>query len=101
LLKYYVQIIAYVKMFMTKLLTVSHDYSHIGTPLKHEKEDDESYVDLTMFDTEDDKSSIDLAMFDIDDDMSSDLDDCCHHNEKVGTSIQMFSIFITSIIITN
>jgi hypothetical protein len=63
------------------------DSSHIGTLPKHEKEDDEFDVDLTMFDLENDKSS--------------DLDDCCHHIEKVSTSIQMFSIFITSLIITN
>jgi hypothetical protein len=78
------------------------DSSHTGTPPKHEKEDDESSIDLTMFDTEDDKSSsIDLKMFDTEDDKSSDLDDCCHHIEKVSTSIQIFSIFITSLIITN
>jgi hypothetical protein len=59
------------------------------TPPKHEKEDDKSsYVDLSIFDTEDDKSS-------------SDPDDCCHHIEKVSTSIQIFSIFITSLMITN
>jgi hypothetical protein len=62
------------------------DSSH--TPSKHEKEDDRS-------------SSVNLLMFDIEDDKSSDLDDCCHHNEKVSTSIQMFSIFITSLMITN
>jgi hypothetical protein len=78
------------------------DSSHTGTPPKHEKEDDESSVDLTMFDTEDDKSSsIDLKMFDTEDDKSSDLDDCCHNINKVSTSIQIFSIFITSLIITN
>jgi hypothetical protein len=38
------------------------DSSHTGTPPKHEKDDDKSSVDLTMFDIEDDKSS--------------DLDDC-------------------------
>jgi hypothetical protein len=54
-----------------------------------------------MFDTEDDKSSVDLKIFDTEDDKSSDLDDCCHHIEKVSTSVQMFSIFITSLIITN
>jgi hypothetical protein len=49
------------------------DSSH--TPPKHEKEDDKSFsVDLLMFDIEDDKSS-------------SDPDDCCHHIEKVSTSI--------------
>jgi hypothetical protein len=59
------------------------------TPPKHEKEDDKSsYVDLSIFDTEDDKSS-------------SDPDNCCHHIEKVSTSIQIFSIFITSLMITN
>ena len=40
-------------------------------------------------------------MFDTEDDKSSDPNDCCHHIEKVSTSIQMFSIFITSLIITN
>jgi hypothetical protein len=78
------------------------DSFHIGTPPKHEKEDDKSSVDLIMFDTEDDKSSsIDLKMFDTEDSKSSDLDDCCHHIEKVNTSIQIFNIFITSLIITN
>jgi hypothetical protein len=61
--------------------------SHTGTPPKHEKEDDESRVNLSMFDSEDDESS--------------DPDDCCHHIEKVSTSIQIFSIFITSLIIIN
>jgi hypothetical protein len=60
---------------------------HTSTPPKHEKHDVESSVDLKMFDTEDNKSS--------------NLDDCCHHIKKVSTSIQMFSIFITSLIITN
>jgi hypothetical protein len=27
---------------------------------------------------------------------ASDPDDCCHRIEKVSTSIQMFSIFITN-----
>jgi hypothetical protein len=62
------------------------DSSHTGTTLKNEEED-ESDVDLTMFDLEDDESS--------------DPDDCCHHIKKVSTSIQMFSIFITSLIIIN
>jgi exoribonuclease II len=63
------------------------------TPPKNEKEDDKfSSVDLAMFDTEDEKSSfVDIKMFDIDDSNASDLDDCCHHIEKVSTSIQMFS----------
>jgi hypothetical protein len=71
------------------------------TPPKHEKEDDESYVDLLMFDTENDNFSVDLKIIDTEDSKSSDLDDCCHHIEKVSTNIQMFSIFITSLIITN
>jgi hypothetical protein len=77
------------------------DSSHTVTPSKHEKEDDESSIDVTMFDIEDDKSSVDLKMFDTEDDKSSNPDDCCHHIEKMSTSIQMFSIFITSLIITN
>jgi hypothetical protein len=77
------------------------DSSH--TAPKHEKEDDKSSsVDLAMFDTEDDKSSyVDLKIFDTDDSNASDPDDCCHHIEKVSTSIEMFSIFITSLMITN
>jgi hypothetical protein len=72
------------------------------TAPKHEKEDDKSSVDLTMFDTEDDKSSsIDFKIFNIEDSNVSDPDDCCHHIEKVSTNIQIFSIFITSIMITN
>jgi hypothetical protein len=65
------------------------------TPPKHEKEDDKSSsIDLSMFDTDDDKSSpIDLKMFDTEDSNISDPD-CCHH-------IKMFSIFITSLMITN
>jgi hypothetical protein len=63
------------------------DSSHIGTPSKHEKGDDESDVDLTIFYSGDDKSS--------------DLDDYCHHLKKVSTCIQLFSIFIASFIITN
>jgi hypothetical protein len=62
------------------------DSSH--TPPKHEKADDKL-------------SSVDFLMFDTEDSNSSDLDDCCHHIEKVSTSIQMFSIFITSLMITN
>jgi hypothetical protein len=75
------------------------DSSH--TPLKHEKEDSESFIDFSMFDTEDDKSSVDLKIFDTDDSESSDPNDYCYHIKKVGISIQIFSIFITSIIITN
>jgi hypothetical protein len=55
-----------------------------------------------VFDTEDDKSSsIDLKIFDTENSKSSDPYDYCHHIEKVSTNIQMFSIFITSLIITN
>jgi hypothetical protein len=77
------------------------DSSH--TPVKYEKEDDKSSsIDLSMFDTEDDKSSsVDLKIFDTEDSKSSNPDDCCHHVEKVITNIQIFSIFITSLIITN
>jgi hypothetical protein len=68
------------------------------TPLKHEKEDDKfSSIDLIMFDTKDDKSSsVDLKMFDTEDSNASNPDDCYYHIEKVSTSIQMFSIFITN-----
>jgi hypothetical protein len=77
------------------------DSSH--TPPKYEKEDDKSSsVDLAMFDTEDEKSSsVDLKMFDTEDSNASGPDGCCHHIEKVSTNIQMFSIFITSLMITN
>jgi hypothetical protein len=77
------------------------DSSH--TPPKHEKEDDKSSsVDLAMFDTEDEKSSsVDLKMFDTEDSNASGPDGCCHHIKKVSTNIQMFSIFITSLMITN
>jgi hypothetical protein len=73
------------------------------TPPKHEKEDDKSSsVDLAMFDMEDKKSSsVDLKMFDIEDSNASDPNDCYHHIKKVSTSIRMFSIFITSLMITN
>jgi hypothetical protein len=55
-----------------------------------------------MFDTEDDNSaSVNLKIFDTEDSNNSNPDDCCHHIEKVSASIQMFSIFITSLIITN
>ena len=64
---------------------------HTGTPPKHEDEVCSSDVDLAMFDS----SSSDK------DESSSDPDDCCHHIEKVSINIQMFSIFITSLIITN
>jgi hypothetical protein len=77
------------------------DSSH--TPPMHDKEDDKSSsVDLAMFDTEDDKSSfVDLKMFDTEDFNASDPDDCYHHIEKVSTSIQIFNIFITSLMINN
>jgi hypothetical protein len=59
------------------------------TPLKHKKEDDKSsFVDLVIFDTEDDKSTfVDLKIFDTDDSNACDLDDYCHHIEKMSTNI--------------
>jgi hypothetical protein len=77
------------------------DSSH--TSPMHDKEDDKSSsVDLAMFDTEDDKSSfVDLKMFDTEDFNASDPDDCYHHIENVSTSIQIFNIFITSLMINN
>jgi hypothetical protein len=55
-----------------------------------------------MFATDDYKfSSIDLKIFDTEDSNAFDPDNCCHHIEKVNTSIQIFSIFITSLMITN
>jgi hypothetical protein len=53
------------------------DSSHTSTHLKHEKDDDESSVDLTIFDTKDDKSFVDPKMFDTEDSKSTDPDDCC------------------------
>jgi hypothetical protein len=64
------------------------------TPPKHKKEDDETFVDLSMFDTGDDKSSVDLKMFDTEDSKSFDPDDCSHHIKNVSTSIQMFSMLV-------
>jgi hypothetical protein len=61
-----------------------------------------SSVDLSMFVIEDDmSSSVDLKIFDTEDFKSSNLDNCCHYIENVSTSIQIFSIFITSLMITN
>jgi hypothetical protein len=58
---------------MIKLLHISvMDSSHTGTPPKHEKEDVESSVDISIFDIEDDKSSVDIKIFDTEDDKSSD-----------------------------
>jgi hypothetical protein len=86
---------------MTKLLTINHALLPHRYSSKHKKEDDEFSVDLTMFDIKDNKSSVDLTIFDTDDDKSFDPDDYCDHIEKVSTSIQMFIIFTTSLIITN
>jgi hypothetical protein len=66
---------------------------HTGTPPKYEDEVCSTNDDLTMFNS----SSSDEE----EDDESSDPDDYCHHIEKVSTNIPMFSIFITSLIITN
>jgi hypothetical protein len=65
---------------------------HTGTPSKHEDEVCSSDEDEVC------SSDVDLAMFDA---SSSDEDDCCHHVKKVSTNVQIFSIFITSLIITN
>jgi hypothetical protein len=55
-----------------------------------------------MFYTKDEmSSSVDLKMFDTEDSNASDPDDCCHRIKNVSTSIQMFSIFITSLMINN
>jgi hypothetical protein len=77
------------------------DSSHTDAPPKYEKDDDEPSIDLTMFDLEDGKSSVDLTIFNTEDDKSSDPDNYCHHIKNVSTSIQMFSIFIISLIIIN
>jgi hypothetical protein len=66
---------------------------HTSTSPKHEDEVCSSDDDLTMFYS----SSSDEE----EDNESSDPDDCWHHIEKVSTNIQIFSIFITSIIISN
>jgi hypothetical protein len=73
---------------------------HTDTLPKHKKYDDKSSIDLTIFNTKDDKSSsIDLKIFDTDDCKSSDPDGYCHHIENMSISIQIFSIFIISLII--
>jgi hypothetical protein len=90
---------------MIKLLTVGHvllPHSSIDLAMFDTEDDKSSSVDLVMFDTEDDKSSsIDLKIFETRDSNASDPDDYCHHIEKVSTRIQMFSIFISSLMITN
>jgi hypothetical protein len=63
------------------------DSSHTGIPPKHEEDDDESDLDLTMFDSEDDEYDIDLSIFDSEYDNSSDPADCYHYIEKVCTNI--------------
>jgi hypothetical protein len=65
---------------------------HTGTPLKHEDKVYSSDDDLVIFDS---------SSSDEDDESSSDPDDYCHHIEKVGTNVQIFNIFINSLIITN
>jgi hypothetical protein len=67
---------SYFKMLMAKCLNYLQSVmnsSHTGTRPKHEKKDDESNINLPLFDSEDDEST--------------DPDDCCHHIEKVSTSI--------------
>jgi hypothetical protein len=88
-------------MLMTKLLTVSHGLLPLSSQAQ-KKDDKSSSIDLAMFDTEDDKSSyVDLKIFDTEDSNVSAPDDCYHHIEKVSINIQMLSIFITSLMITN
>jgi hypothetical protein len=69
---------------------------HTGTPPKHEDVDTshgQSDDDLTMFESSSSNKQ--------EDDGSSDPDDYCDHIEMVSRNIQMFSIFIASLIITN
>jgi hypothetical protein len=47
--------------------------SHTDTHPKHEEENDESDIDLLMFNSENDESS--------------DPNDCCHHIEMVSISV--------------
>jgi hypothetical protein len=54
-----------------------------------------------MFDIDDDKSSVDVTIFDTEDGNFNEPNDCYHHIEKMSTNIQMFSIFITRLIITS
>jgi hypothetical protein len=54
-------------------MSAAMDSFHTDTLPKHEEKDDESDVDLTIFNSEDGESS--------------DPDDCCHHIENVSTSI--------------
>jgi hypothetical protein len=63
------RLIAYDLMLLRSVMYSSH------TTPKHEREDDESSVDLSIFDTEDDKSSVDLKIFDTEDSKSSNPDD--------------------------
>jgi hypothetical protein len=62
-------IVAYITKFLHRLIAYdlmlfrsAMDSSH--TPPKHQKEDDESFIGLSMFDTEDDKYSVDIKIFD-------------------------------------
>jgi hypothetical protein len=81
---------------MIKLLAVSHGL----LPHRYSSQTRESgwWVQCWPYNVwlEDDDSDIDFSMFDSEHNKSSDPDDCCHHIEKVSTSIQMFSIFITN-----
>jgi hypothetical protein len=63
------RLIAYDLMLLRSVMDSSH------TTPKYEREDDESSVDLSIFDTEDDKSSVDLKIFDTEDSKSSNPDD--------------------------
>jgi hypothetical protein len=97
-------------MLITKLFICKHAYDQtincqLWTPPTLLSSTSKRMISLPLLTfqclTENDNSSVDLKMFDTEDSTSSDSDDCCHHIEKVRTSIQMFSIFITSLIFTN
>jgi hypothetical protein len=71
----------------------SHKTRCDSTPPKHEDEVCGSNDDLTMFDSS--------YINEEEDESSSNPDDCCHHIKNVSVNVQMCSIFITSLIITN
>jgi hypothetical protein len=74
-------------MLMIKLLTISHGLLPHRYSSQARERDDESSIDLSMFNIEDDKSCADLKIFDTEYDKSSDPDDCCHYITKVSTTI--------------
>jgi hypothetical protein len=58
---------------------------------------DSSQISTTPKNEEEDESDVDLTMFHSKDDELSEPDDCCHNIKKVSTTVQIFSIFITSL----